>query len=92
MTKQSRTRSREQQQQDRENPLISWRFLLSFEDRPNTRFRIRGYTAEEIPADHERYEPLTCLACKEVHLVNLKTGEVLTISTRPPPNPPPPGA
>jgi len=50
---------------------------------PNTRFRVQGYTAEEIPADHERYEPLTCLACKEVHVVNLKTGEVLT-QTRPP--------
>src|SRR5215469_8122328 len=29
MTKLSRTRSRARQQQDRENPLIAWRFLLS---------------------------------------------------------------
>ena len=52
---------------------------------PGTGFRVQGYTAEEMPADRERYEPVTCLACKEVHLVNLKTGEVLTTQDDHPP-------
>ncbi len=50
---------------------------------PNTRFRVQGYTAEDEPTDREGYVPVTCLACKVVHLVNLKTGEVLA-QTRPP--------
>ena len=45
---------------------------------PNTGFRVQGYTADEnIPHDRDAYEPLTCLACKLVHLVNPKTGKVL---------------
>jgi hypothetical protein len=38
MTKQSRTRSRVQQQQDGENPLTSWRFLLSRTQETANRF------------------------------------------------------
>jgi hypothetical protein len=45
---------------------------------PNTGTRVQDHTGEQIPAGYERYEPVTCLACKQVHLVNLKTGEVLT--------------
>ena len=45
---------------------------------PNTGFRVQGYTENEtIPRDHDAYEPVTCLACKQVHLVNPKTGELL---------------
>jgi hypothetical protein len=45
---------------------------------PNTGFRVQGYTADEtVPRDRNAYEPVTCLACKQVHLVNPKTGEVL---------------
>jgi hypothetical protein len=45
---------------------------------PNTGFRVQGYTADETTrSDHENYERITCLACKLVHLVNLKSGEVL---------------
>ena len=44
---------------------------------PNTGFRVQGYTAEEELADRQGYVPVACLACKMVHLVNLKTGEVL---------------
>lgn len=44
---------------------------------PNTGFSVQGYTAEqEIPAQQDRYESVTCLACKQVHLVNVRTGEV----------------
>ena len=45
---------------------------------PNTGFRVQGYTAGETSADHEPYERVTCLACKLVHLVNAKTGEVFS--------------
>jgi hypothetical protein len=45
---------------------------------PNTGFRVQGYTAEEESADQVGYVPVTCLACKLMHLVSLKTGEVLT--------------
>ena len=50
---------------------------------PNTGFRVQGYTAEEESADHDGHVPVTCLACKLMHLVNPKTGEVLA-ETRPP--------
>ncbi len=43
---------------------------------PNTGFRVQGYTAEEIPADYHGRVPVICLACKLVHHVNPKTGEV----------------
>jgi hypothetical protein len=44
---------------------------------PNTGYRVVGYPAEEKPADPDGYSPVTCLACKLVHLVKLKSGEVL---------------
>jgi len=44
---------------------------------PNTGFRVQGYTAEPILVGQDRYEPVTCLACKQPHLVNMRTGEVL---------------
>ena len=50
---------------------------------PNTGFRVQGYPAEEESVDHDGHVPVTCLACKFVHLVNPKTGEVLG-QTRPP--------
>jgi hypothetical protein len=38
---------------------------------PNTSFRVQGYTVDEtMPADHDAYELVTCLACRKVHLVN----------------------
>jgi hypothetical protein len=44
---------------------------------PNTGFRVQGYTVDEtIARDHDAYEPVTCLACKLVHLVNPKSGKV----------------
>ena len=45
---------------------------------PNTGFRVQGYTLNEsIPPDHDSNESVTCLACKQAHLVNFKTGKVL---------------
>jgi hypothetical protein len=44
---------------------------------PNTGFRVQGYTVDEtIVRDHDAYEPVSCLACKLVHLVNPKSGKV----------------
>jgi hypothetical protein len=44
---------------------------------PNTGLNVQGFSAEEVPADDESFETLTCLACRQVHLVNPTTGRVL---------------
>jgi len=44
---------------------------------PHTGFRVQGYTAEPILVGQDKYERVTCLACKQLHLVNMRTGEVL---------------
>jgi hypothetical protein len=50
---------------------------------PNTGFRVQGYTVDEtIAPDQDAYEPVTCLACKLVHLVNTKTGKLLGEGSR----------
>jgi hypothetical protein len=44
---------------------------------PNTGFRVQGYTEDGTIASAQKiYEPVTCLACKLVHLVNPKNGKV----------------
>ena len=43
---------------------------------PNTGQTVQGWSADEMP-DDDVYELVTCLACTQVHLVNLKTGKVL---------------
>jgi hypothetical protein len=45
--------------------------------RPVTGFRVQGYTPEQTSDDDDTWEPLTCLACQRVHLVNPATGRVL---------------
>jgi hypothetical protein len=49
---------------------------------PNTGFRVQGYTDERTPADHDGCVPVTCLACKFVHLVNPKSAEVVASLNR----------
>jgi hypothetical protein len=45
---------------------------------PNTGYRVQGFVAEEDRSDDpEDYQTVTCLACKQVHLVNPTTGQVL---------------
>ena len=45
---------------------------------PNTGQRVQGWTAEEVsPDEADTYETVTCIACRQVHLVNPATGEVL---------------
>ena len=44
---------------------------------PNTGLRIQALATEEITEDEDRYEPVTCVMCRQVHLVNPWTGKVL---------------
>jgi hypothetical protein len=45
---------------------------------PNTGSRVQGWIAEDVTdAEEDTYEPVTCLACQRVHLVNPKTEKVL---------------
>jgi hypothetical protein len=45
---------------------------------PTTGYRVQGWLADKGTEDRsESYEQLTCLACRQVHFVNPKTGKVL---------------
>jgi hypothetical protein len=45
---------------------------------PVTRSRVVGILVEEAPDDDpSAYVPVTCLACGQIHLVNLKTGKTI---------------
>lgn len=45
---------------------------------PITGSEVQGFLAQETPSeDPNSFEPVTCLACGQVHLVNFKTGKVL---------------
>jgi hypothetical protein len=43
---------------------------------PNTRQTVQGWSAEDV-SDDDEYESIACLACAQLHLINLKTGKVL---------------
>jgi hypothetical protein len=42
---------------------------------PNTGKTVQGFSAEEV--DDDTYTSITCLACRQVHLVNQRTGKVV---------------
>ena len=44
---------------------------------PNTGQLVQGWSADEIPAEEDSYESVTCLACTQLHFVNRTTGRVL---------------
>jgi hypothetical protein len=45
---------------------------------PRTSSRVQGWIADDGSENGaETYEGVTCLACKQVHMVNPKTGKVL---------------
>jgi hypothetical protein len=44
---------------------------------PKTGQLVQGWSAEEIPADDDSYESVTCLACSQLHFVSRTTGKVL---------------
>lgn len=42
---------------------------------PNTGLNVQGFIAE-VPAKASGYQPVTCLACTRIHLVDPKTAKV----------------
>jgi hypothetical protein len=44
---------------------------------PNTGFRIQGYSPERTSDDENVYQPVTCIMCRQIHLVNPNNGKVL---------------
>jgi hypothetical protein len=44
---------------------------------PNTGIRVQGWFADNGSEDADTYQPMSCLACQRVHLVNPATGKVL---------------
>jgi len=44
---------------------------------PRTRSRVQGWTAAEESVDENTYVGVECLACGQMHLINLKTGKAL---------------
>jgi hypothetical protein len=44
---------------------------------PNTGLRVQGFIAQEVPEDTDTFETITCLACRQIHLVNPATGNVI---------------
>lgn len=39
---------------------------------------VQGWVADDVPAkEDETHRTLTCLACRQIHLVNPMTGKVL---------------
>ena len=49
---------------------------------PNTGLKIQGWVADEADArtNDESYQPVTCLACRQTHLVNPSSGKVVSAS------------
>jgi hypothetical protein len=45
---------------------------------PATGYRLQGWVDDNPENDIEAYQPVTCLACGRVHLVNPKTGKTPT--------------
>jgi hypothetical protein len=43
---------------------------------PNTGYRVQGFVAEEV-SDDQTYMSVTCIMCRQLHLVNPSTGKVL---------------
>jgi len=45
---------------------------------PNTGLRAQGWVADDpTERDDNAYQPVTCLICPRIHLVDPKTGKVL---------------
>lgn len=45
---------------------------------PNTGMNVQGWIADDPTEDDDAYEVMTCTACTRVHLVNPKSGHVLS--------------
>ena len=47
---------------------------------PSTGQTVQGWSADDVSDDGDEYQSVACLACAQVHLVNLKTGKVLGVA------------
>jgi hypothetical protein len=47
-----------------------------------TGLQVQGWTAADQLTDGDFYEPVTCIACGRVHLIDAKSGEVLEATER----------
>ncbi len=45
---------------------------------PSTGYQVQGWVDDNPTNDIETYQPVTCLACGLVHLINPKTGKTPT--------------
>jgi len=43
---------------------------------PTTGFRAEGFRPEQT-SDNDLYEPVNCIVCDGIHMINLATGKVL---------------
>jgi hypothetical protein len=43
---------------------------------PNTGLNVQGFVADD-PDDDRSYQPVACIACRDVHLVNPRTGKLV---------------
>jgi len=63
---------------DRARPLETWPMTTLIYRCPTMRLKVQGWFAEDASGnDGDTYEPVTCTACRRVHLVNRKTGRTL---------------
>jgi hypothetical protein len=44
---------------------------------PRTGQIVHGHVADDLISGGEVYEPVTCIACGGIHLINHKTGKLL---------------
>ncbi len=44
---------------------------------PNTGQTVQGWSGDDVIDDDASYQSIACLACAQLHLINLKTGKVL---------------
>ena len=45
---------------------------------PNTGQNVQGWSTDEVTDEDDTYQSFQCIACTRVHLVNVKTGKVLS--------------
>jgi hypothetical protein len=58
--------------------------MLSFKYRcPRTGQIVHGHVADDLISGGETYEPMTCIACGGIHLINHKTGKLLEQAAKP---------
>jgi hypothetical protein len=44
---------------------------------PTLGVQVQGWVADDLSADENTYVTVTCIACRQVHLVNPSTGKAL---------------